>query len=72
MYMCAQIVIDSKLQYTVQVSYFYERRQYVEAERASKKALKMNIAGVVIGTIVWIIVIPSFVVVGLYRAGIIM
>ena len=69
MYKCAKIVIDSNLD--IQVLYHYERRDYAEAKRASQKALKMNITGLIIGTIIWIVVIPLFVVGSLYEIGII-
>ena len=37
--------------------YEYERRNYAEAKKASNRALGYNIAGLLIGIVVWVIVI---------------
>ena len=41
---------------SLQVIYEYERRNYEEAKKASRKALSFNIAALLAGIAIWIIV----------------
>ena len=46
---------------SLQVTYQYERRNYEGAKKASMKALYFNIAALMAGIAIWIIVIGIFV-----------
>ena len=39
--------------------YHHERKQYAAAKKASRRALKYNIAGVIGGILIWIVVLGS-------------
>ena len=46
---------------SMQVVYEYERHNYEEAKRASRKALYFNIGSLLSGIVIWAVVIGSFV-----------
>ena len=51
------------------MSTYYNEGQYEKAEAASAKALKANVAGVVLGIITGIVFIPVFVVLSVRMQG---
>ena len=51
----------------LQVTKYYEEGQFEEAEAASSKALKANKVGVVLGVILSMVMIPSLVLLFLWR-----